>query len=171
MRKGMREPRNGARVAHGGGLGWKLPGALTLAYLALLSAGCTGSGGSLPTFAYRSRESAEGYRYALSAEGRVMEKIPCYCGCGQSPLFRSLLDCFVGPEGVREHAASCQVCLDEARDVRALQARGAPLPEIRGRIEEKYGRVGPPTDTPPLEGPATTPGGVEGSPPPQGGGS
>lgn len=75
-------------------------------------------------------------------------RIPCYCGCAELG-HRHLLDCFVKPDGGWEpHATYCGVCRDEASDLEAMLAAGESIENIRVQIDQRYGRLGKPTDTP-----------------------
>ncbi|MHB0916032.1 MAG: PCYCGC motif-containing (lipo)protein [Thermoleophilia bacterium] len=106
-----------------------------------------------PEFVYRSEESLEGYKIAAMNQD-VLEQIPCYCGCEQNrEEYQNLKDCFYDRKTGEydEHAASCAICLEEARDIAAWQDDGLSLKEIRDRIDEEYKDRGTPTDTPPIE--------------------
>ncbi|MFA5786100.1 MAG: PCYCGC motif-containing (lipo)protein [Actinomycetota bacterium] len=107
---------------------------------------------SLPEFAYRTKLSILGYTFAATREGRLMAYIPCYCGCGQKrELYRNLKDCFLHADGTwSAHAANCEICLDEAKDVKKMLEDGVAPAEIRDRIDAKYGGRGTPTDTSPI---------------------
>ena len=74
----------------------------------------------------------------------------CYCGCGllKEP-HASLERCFLLPDGSFEaHASGCGTCTDIALDALAMEAQGLEHADIRTRVDEKYARAGPPTDTP-----------------------
>lgn len=76
--------------------------------------------------------------------------LPCYCGCGllKEP-HASLERCFLLPDGSFEaHASGCGICTDIALDALAMEAQGLEHADIRTRVDEKYARAGPPTDTP-----------------------
>jgi hypothetical protein len=82
--------------------------------------------------------TAEHYRFAAAHAG-VYEQVPCFCGCEAMLAHRSLLDCFVRPEGGWErHASACSVCLDESEMVRSMLARGSPTERIRSEIVAAY---------------------------------
>jgi hypothetical protein len=84
------------------------------------------------------RQTAEHYRFA-AIHGSVYEQVPCFCGCDAMLGHRSLLDCFVRPEGGWErHASGCAVCLDESRMIRSMLARGSPAALIRSEIVASY---------------------------------
>ena len=109
---------------------------------------------NFPTFVYATEKSIAGYQAAIAHRDTVAW-VPCYCGCGQDPRFKNLLDCFVTAENKWDaHASSCEICLDESLDVAKLRAQGNTMVEIRGAINAKYSRYGRPTDTPPLQTPA-----------------
>lgn len=105
----------------------------------------------LPDYAYRSASAMKGYQIALE-ERDLLAQLPCYCGCGQDPQYRSLADCFFeNDQDFRPHAASCQICLDEADDAARWKSMGLSARGIRDRIESDYEGRGQPTDTPPIE--------------------
>ncbi len=104
----------------------------------------------LPDYAYRSAQATRGYQIALE-EKDLLARLPCYCGCGQDPQYKSLADCFFEESGdFRSHAANCQVCLDEAEDAARWKAQGLPTKAIRDQIDRNYEGRGKPTDTPPV---------------------
>ncbi|GEM_PF-1938968 len=105
---------------------------------------------NLPAFAYNSAETLQGYRIATQIPG-VLEKIPCFCGCGKESQHRNLKDCFFRADGsFDEHGSGCNVCDREAIDVKKWLRKGLSMEEIRNRIEEKYRNYGDPTPTPPI---------------------
>lgn len=102
----------------------------------------------LPSFAYNSAQTLEGYRIATKIP-HVLELMPCYCGCGPQSGHRHLKDCFVKPDGSFDnHGAGCNLCDQEAIDVKKWLDQGLPIQEIRSRIEKKYEKYGQPTKTP-----------------------
>ncbi len=110
----------------------------------------------LPDFAYSNERSLKAYRAALLIP-EVFEKIPCYCGCvdmrhGDEVIQHSdLRECYVRGDGSFEvHASYCELCVVEALEVYEGYKGGASVAEIRKGIEEKYGDLGRPTNTPPL---------------------
>lgn len=105
---------------------------------------------NLPDYAYRSAQATRGYQIALEQKG-LLARLPCYCGCGQDPQYKSLADCFFEESGdFRSHAANCQVCLDEADDAARWKAQGLSTKAIRDQIDKDYEGRGKPTDTPPV---------------------
>lgn len=102
----------------------------------------------LPSFAYNSAKTLEGYRIATQIPN-VLEAIPCYCGCGIQSGHRHLKDCFIKPNGsYDDHGAGCVLCDREAIDVKKWLDQNVPVKEIRARIDEKYKKYGPATKTP-----------------------
>ena len=105
----------------------------------------------LPSFAYNSAQTLEGYRLAKQIPD-VLEVIPCYCGCGTQSNHRHLKDCFIKPDGsFDEHGSGCDLCDREAIDVKKWLDQKLPIREIRSRIDEEYSRFGVATQTPPIQ--------------------
>jgi hypothetical protein len=107
-----------------------------------------------PDFVYYSAKAEEGYRIAVEHQ-QLLERLPCYCGCGVMPEdpHRNLLDCFINDDGSFDsHASGCIVCDDEAIDAARWQAEGKSAAEIRALIDAKYESYGPPTSARPLDG-------------------
>jgi hypothetical protein len=108
------------------------------------------AGEKLPSYAYNSAQTLEGYRLATQIPD-VLEVIPCYCGCGTQSNHRHLKDCFIKPDGsFDEHGSGCNLCDREAIDVKKWLDLKVPIREIRARIDEKYSRYGVATQTPPI---------------------
>jgi hypothetical protein len=104
----------------------------------------------LPSFAYNSAKTLEGYRIATQIP-HVLEAVPCYCGCGTQSGHRHLKDCFIKPDGsFDDHGSGCVLCDREAIDVKNWLDQNVPIKEIRARIDEKYKKYGTPTKTPPI---------------------
>lgn len=75
-------------------------------------------------------------------------QIPCYCGCAGLG-HHSLADCFLKPAGgYEEHASGCQVCGNEANDLKRFLHQGQDIRAARSYIDTTYARLGKPTDTP-----------------------
>lgn len=80
----------------------------------------------------------EHYRFA-AAHPHAYAQVPCFCGCEATLGHRSLLDCFVRPQGGWEaHAAGCAVCVQESQTVRSMLADGASPARIRAEIVARY---------------------------------
>jgi hypothetical protein len=87
---------------------------------------------SMPTW------MASHYRFA-AMHTHAYEHVPCFCGCDATLDHRSLLDCFVRPDGGWErHASGCAVCTEESEMIRAGLARGSPMRQIRSEIVDTY---------------------------------
>ena len=114
-------------------------------------AACASSGASgLPSYAYRSAAALKGYQIAV-AQGDLLARMPCYCGCGQDPRYKNLRDCFMDEKGkFNSHGANCAICTDEAEDVEQWREEGLTAKQIREHIDGKYQGRGKPTDTPPV---------------------
>jgi hypothetical protein len=83
--------------------------------------------------------SVAGHYHAASEDPDVYAEVPCFCGCEAMLGHRSLLDCFVRPQGGWEpHAAGCAVCLDEGEMLQTMLAGGSTPGEIRAEIVDAY---------------------------------
>lgn len=133
---------------------WILLAVLALAILAAACAGPSQGQEGLPSFAYNSRESLEGYRFAVTNMD-VVSQIPCYCGCSQlsgGQAHKSLKNCYMKDDGTfDDHASSCDICNKIALDVKAWKDQGVPLKDIRAKVDDKYQDYGQPTDTAPVQ--------------------
>jgi hypothetical protein len=49
-----------------------------------------------------------------------------------------------------QHAAYCTICGDIAVDAARWQSEGKSAAEVRQLVDEKFGEVGPATNTPPV---------------------
>ncbi len=131
-----------------------LLGALALTLLAVACSSPSQGQEGLPSFAYNSKNSLEGYRFAVANQALVSQ-IPCYCGCanlsgGQS--HKSLKNCYLKDDGAfDDHASACDICNNIALDVKAYQGQGVAVKDIRTRIDDKYADYGKPTNTPPVQ--------------------
>ncbi|MDO8690697.1 MAG: PCYCGC motif-containing (lipo)protein [Dehalococcoidia bacterium] len=130
-----------------------LLGALALALLAVACSGPAQEQEGLPSFAYNSKNSLEGYKFA-AANQALVSQIPCYCGCANLPggqAHKSLKNCYLKDSGAfDDHASACDLCNSIALDVKAWQGQGVAVKDIRTRIDDKYAGYGQPTDTPPV---------------------
>jgi len=72
--------------------------------------------------------------YAMAAEmPGMLDGVFCYCYCHNTFGHYSLLDCFMD-----DHAATCDVCLNEAVITYEMTQRGEPLEAIRTAVDERY---------------------------------
>jgi hypothetical protein len=123
-----------------------------VAAAAVWTAVAGGSGGAsvdlsgLPDMPADTRHAYE----AAPSHRDLFAHLPCYCGCGLLKEPHASLDrCFLAPDGsIEAHASGCRICTDIALDAIAMQAQGLDHGAIRARIDEKFARAGPPTDTP-----------------------
>jgi hypothetical protein len=97
----------------------------------------------------------EAYRFAV-ANPTVLDKFPCYCGCGAMG-HQNNLQCYVkearAGDSVLEfdnHATGCTICVDITRDVMRLLREEKDLKEIRTYIDTEYSKYGPSTNTEPI---------------------
>lgn len=92
----------------------------------------------LPDFAYKNQKTLATYAIATNIP-EVLEKIPCYCGCGMIG-HKNLRNCYINDDGsFADHAVYCDMCMDEALDVNEWYQQDLPIKEIRSRIDAKYG--------------------------------
>lgn len=126
-------------------LGGVLPG---VAIASIAVAGLVWGGSAKPSFALDGLPEATVHNYHfVESHSQLAERIPCYCGC-YSFGHRSLLDCFVRPEGGYErHASDCGICGMEASDVEELLNDGTGSHAVRTAIDAKYEKYGKPTNT------------------------
>ncbi len=115
----------------------------------------TGSGAiSMPDWVMAAPEDVRmAYQFAADRPD-VLMWMPCYCGCGGHSGHKSAKNCFVQesstPGNVQfdEHGAGCQMCVEIALDTKAMTEEGRSLREIRSYIDDKFGDIGPGTNTP-----------------------
>lgn len=94
--------------------------------------------------------------YANTAQNKeLLEKIPCYCGCGESAGHKNNYDCFIhenkedGKVVWDDHGTKCGVCLEIAAQSVSDLKTGKSIKEIRQSIDEKYkSGYAKPTPTP-----------------------
>jgi len=106
----------------------------------------------LPSYAYTNPTTLSGYKYA-TLHPEMLEKIPCYCGCGGHSGHVSLRDCFVNPDGTYdEHASFCDTCVGENIKTQNYLMQGKTIKEARTLIDNEYGvrYPGMGTKTPPV---------------------
>ena len=89
----------------------------------------------------------QAYQFA-TANPDVLQKIPCYCGCGNEG-HTSNYDCYVaGVDGkgvitFDSHALGCSICVDITQDTMRLLREGKSVTEIRASIDATYSKYGP----------------------------
>jgi hypothetical protein len=66
----------------------------------------------------------------------VLDHLYCYCQCDKHAGHKSLLSCYTD-----NHAANCDVCVNEAMDAAKMMKQGYEVKEIRRQIDRKYSRT------------------------------
>lgn len=98
----------------------------------------------LPTFLKGADQQISAVYSAASEHTDMLQYIPCYCGCGESAVHKSNLDCFIHetkPDGSivwDSHGTTCNTCLNIAAEAVTMQANGKSSTEIRRTIETNY---------------------------------
>ncbi len=77
-------------------------------------------------------EARETYRIARE-HPELLAKLHCYCRCDERLGHRNLLDCYRD-----SHAASCGICMGEARDADQMVKEGTSVEEIRATLKARY---------------------------------
>jgi hypothetical protein len=111
----------------------------------------TAQGPQFPAFVYESQTSRNAYQLAVDNR-QLFSQMPCYCGCDRLDMPHQSLDqCFFMADGsFEQHAAYCTICADIATDAARWQSEGKATAEIRRLVDEKFGDIGPGTNTPPV---------------------
>lgn len=94
--------------------------------------------------------------YTIAGQhAKLLEFIPCYCGCGESVGHKSNKNCFIreikqsGEVVWDSHAVTCVNCLEIALESAKMKQKGKTDMEIRNYIDEKYKQgYAKPTPTP-----------------------
>ncbi|WP_411736805.1 PCYCGC motif-containing (lipo)protein [Priestia megaterium] len=115
----------------------------------------TASNEVLPEFLKDQSEDMQVIYVNAAQNKELLEKIPCYCGCGESAGHKNNYDCFIhenkedGKVVWDDHGTKCGVCLEIAvQSVSDLKA-GKSIKQIRQSIDEKYkSGYAKPTPTP-----------------------
>lgn len=103
----------------------------------------TASREELPTFLNDESGDLQNVYLIVAQHQDLLEKIPCYCGCGDSAGHEHSFHCFVADiasEGVTwdDHSTRCPVCIDTAAESVIMSIDGKNEKEIRQFIDEKY---------------------------------
>jgi hypothetical protein len=88
----------------------------------------------------------QAYQFAV-ANPDVLQKIPCFCGCGKIG-HKSNYSCYV--QGVDDkskvtfddHAMGCSLCVDITQDTMRLMQQGKSPQEIRTYVDATYTKYG-----------------------------
>lgn len=120
---------------------------MALAVVVSVAAGCSSSGPSGSEHAdlrggetretlspeYFTGPTAVAYKIAKEIP-EVIDSLHCYCECKKHFGHKSLLTCYVD-----EHAAYCDICMDEAFMAYELHKQGKDIGEIRKAVDARYG--------------------------------
>ncbi|AST07133.1 hypothetical protein AF2641_09780 [Anoxybacillus flavithermus] len=111
----------------------------------------------LPSFLASYNESMSHLYEQAAAHQKLLENIPCYCGCGESVGHENNYDCFVyenksnGAIVWDDHATKCGVCLEIAAISIEQYEKGMSIKDIRHLIDETYKEgYAKPTPTKPM---------------------
>lgn len=63
----------------------------------------------------------------------VLDQLYCYCHCQETLGHKSLLTCYVD-----NHAAGCDICMNEALAASAYTKRGYSIAEIKEKLARQY---------------------------------
>jgi hypothetical protein len=77
-------------------------------------------------------ETALAYQAALEIP-EVLDSLYCYCDCEKHSGHKSLLSCYVD-----EHAAYCDICINEALMAHQMHKKGEGIDAIRKAIDERF---------------------------------
>lgn len=80
-------------------------------------------------------ETARAYAAAKEIP-EIIDSLYCYCDCKKHFNHKSLLTCYVD-----EHAAYCDICIDEALMAKEMHDKGMDVIAIRKAVDEKYSRL------------------------------
>ncbi|MGA9232008.1 MAG: PCYCGC domain-containing protein [Exiguobacterium oxidotolerans] len=110
-----------------------------------------------PAFLKETDESIQTIYLAVAKHQDLLEKMPCYCGCGETAGHTSNYDCFIADQTAAgettwtTHGITCGTCLDIAAQSIVAYQQGTPIKKIRQDIDAAYATTGvAPTKTPAL---------------------
>ncbi|WP_236630028.1 PCYCGC domain-containing protein [Exiguobacterium sp. KRL4] len=110
-----------------------------------------------PSFLKETDSSIQTIYLSVAKHQDLLEKMPCYCGCGESAGHTSNYDCFIadqtesGQTTWTTHGITCGTCLDIAAQSIVAYQQGTPIKQIRDDIDTTYAKTGAtPTPTPAL---------------------
>ncbi|MCK1993433.1 hypothetical protein GW626_10880 [Peribacillus muralis] len=108
-----------------------------------------------PSFLSGKPEDMKTIYLAVAQNKDLLEKIPCYCGCGESANHKNNYDCFIhenkqnGEVVWDDHGTKCGVCLEIAAQSILDWNDGMNIKKIRKKVDEKYkSGYAKPTPTP-----------------------
>lgn len=102
----------------------------------------------LPAYALASEKIKEAYLFAKE-NPEALDGINCYCGCMQMMHngrihSEGLHDCFLNPnssDGFEIHGSECDMCVNDALQVKSLLEENKTKEEIKAIIDSKYVNV------------------------------
>lgn len=115
----------------------------------------TSSKNELPTFLSDKQDQVKNLYLAVADNKKLLEQMPCYCGCGESVGHSNNYDCFVnenkktGAVVWDQHGVNCDVCMEIAAQSISDYQNGKSIHDIRKYIDQKYEEgYAKPTPTP-----------------------
>ncbi|MFF5399696.1 PCYCGC motif-containing (lipo)protein [Peribacillus butanolivorans] len=109
----------------------------------------------VPEFLSEKPEEMKTIYLAVAQNQELLEKIPCYCGCGEEANHKNNYDCFIhenkksGEVVWDDHGTRCGVCLEIAAQSILDLRDGMTIKDIRTKVDEKYkSGYAKPTPTP-----------------------
>lgn len=104
----------------------------------------TSSSVILPTFLKTQPEDVRNVYQAVAKNRKLLEKMPCYCGCGETVNHKNNYDCFIeenttgGSVKWTSHGTTCSTCLEIAVKSILKQRDGESIKDIRSEIDSSY---------------------------------
>jgi hypothetical protein len=98
----------------------------------------------MPAFLQKQPKEISAIYAAAPRYKKVLESMPCFCGCGESAGHKNNYDCFVADNQMDgkilwdDHGTKCGTCLEIAAYSMQLTEEGKSTLEIRKMIDEKY---------------------------------
>lgn len=113
-----------------------------VAIVALIVVSASAPASGLPAYATVHPKIKEAYEFAVS-NPEALDGVNCYCGCMQHPHDgrihkRGLLDCFKNGNAFDSHASQCDMCINDALEVKRMFEQGLPKEEIKNKTDSKY---------------------------------
>lgn len=110
---------------------------------------------TLPHFLADKSEQMKTIYAAAAKHDKLLEHMPCYCGCADSAGHENNYDCFVfkqekgGKTTWDDHGTRCGVCMEIAAESISQYNQGKSVYDIRLLIDDKYKEgYAKPTQTP-----------------------
>lgn len=111
----------------------------------------------LPQFLKNQSKDMKLVYLSVAKNRELLEKIPCYCGCGMEANHKNSYDCFIfknkrnGAVVWDDHGTKCGLCIEIAAKAMLDYNRDKSIKDIRKDIDEKYKEgYAQPTPTPSL---------------------